>query len=87
MAETAVPQAGGALNLDTRGLFVAISRDGRLVQVGTCGHCVVREKGRPERAWDPDQQESELDFDRDGLVERLAAWGVQLTIIDQYICP
>ena len=87
MARTAVPQAGGALNLDASGLFVAISRDGLLVQVGTCGHCVVREKGRPERAWDPDLQESELDFDRDGLVKRLAAWGVQLTIIDQYICP
>jgi hypothetical protein len=79
-------QPPGALDLDTPGLFVAFSRDG-LVQVGTCGHCVVREKGRPPRAWNPDQQESELDFNRDELLRLLAALGVQLTIVDQYVCP
>ncbi len=56
------------------------------IKVGTCDHCVTQEKGRPNRAWNA-QGDRELDFDRDGLIQRLAALGVQVDITQQYVCP
>ncbi len=57
-----------------------------LLKIGTCEHCVVREHGRPARAWDADGNK-ELDFDRDGLLARLAALGVTVEITQEYVCP
>ncbi len=54
--------------------------------VGTCEHCVVREHGRPDRAWNPDG-DTDLDFNRDELIARLAALGVQVAITQEYVCP
>jgi len=56
------------------------------IKVGTCEHCVVREHGRPARAWNPDG-DMELDFHRDELIARLAALGVQVEITEEYVCP
>ncbi len=56
------------------------------LKVGTCFHCVVKESGRPDRAWDADG-DRELDFDRDGLLARLAALGVTTEITQEYVCP
>lgn len=56
------------------------------IKVGTCEHCVVREHGRPERAWNPDG-DGELDFNRDELIARLAALGVRVEITEEYVCP
>lgn len=56
------------------------------IKVGTCEHCVVREHGRPDRAWNPDG-DRELDFNRDELIARLAALGVQVEITEEYVCP
>jgi hypothetical protein len=56
------------------------------IKVGTCEHCVVREHGRPARAWNPDG-DTELDFNRDELIARLAALGVQVEITEEYVCP
>lgn len=56
------------------------------LKIGTCEHCVVKEHGRPARAWNPDG-DKELDFDREQLIARLAALGVQATITEQYVCP
>lgn len=57
-----------------------------LLKIGTCEHCVVRERGRPDRAWNADG-DKELDFDRDGLLTRLAALGVTTEITQEYVCP
>ncbi len=57
-----------------------------LLKIGTCEHCVVREHGRPDRAWNADG-DKELDFDRDQLLARLAAFGVTTEIIQEYVCP
>ena len=66
-------------------LHLTIEPDGTL-KVGSCEHCVVKEVGRPDRAWDP-QGDSELDFARDEMIQRLAALGVQVTITQEYVCP
>lgn len=57
-----------------------------MLKIGTCFHCVVREPGRPDRAWDTDG-DNELDFDRDQLLALLAALGVTTEITQEYICP
>ena len=56
------------------------------LKVGTCFHCVVKEPGRPDRAWNADG-DKELDFDRDQLLARLAALGVTTKITQEYVCP
>jgi hypothetical protein len=56
------------------------------LKIGTCFHCVVKEPGRPDRAWEPDG-DKELDFDRDQLLARLAALGVTTEITQEYVCP
>ena len=56
------------------------------LKIGTCFHCVVKEPGRPDRAWNADG-DKELDFDRDQLLARLAALGVTIEITQQYVCP
>lgn len=66
-------------------LHLNIGADGSL-KVGTCEHCVLREPGRPERAWNPDG-DSELDFDRDALIQQLRTLGVQVSITQEYVCP
>lgn len=66
-------------------LHVTITPDG-LLKVGSCEHCVVREPGRPERAWDADG-DRELDFDRGRLIEHLARLGVTVSIMQEYVCP
>jgi hypothetical protein len=66
-------------------LHLLLSPDGE-IKVGTCQHCVIHEQGRPERAWDADG-DRELDFDRDELLARLAAFGVVATVVEEYVCP
>ena len=56
------------------------------IKIGTCEHCVVREYGRPDRAWNPDG-DKELDFNRDELIARLATLGVHVEITEEYVCP
>ena len=65
---------------------IYISLTTQTIKVGTCDHCVVTEKGRPDRAWDA-EGDRELDFDRDALIQRLATLGVQVDITQQYVCP
>ncbi|HJT59172.1 MAG TPA: hypothetical protein VJ761_21880 [Ktedonobacteraceae bacterium] len=57
-----------------------------MLKIGTCFHCVVKEPGRPDRAWSADG-DTELDFDRDQLLARLAVLGVTTEITQEYICP
>lgn len=66
-------------------LHVVVSATSEL-KIGTCEHCVVREPGRPDRAWNPDG-DKELDFDRDTLIAQLAALGVQVEVTEEYVCP
>jgi hypothetical protein len=66
-------------------LYLTLGPDGSL-KVGTCEHCVIEERGRPERAWDADG-DNELDFDRDTLFAYLADLGVVLTNRQAYVCP
>ncbi len=66
-------------------LYVKIDDDGA-VKIGTCMHCVVREQGRPIRAWNANG-DAELDFPRDLLVHRLAEFGLQIEIEQEYVCP
>jgi hypothetical protein len=56
------------------------------VKIGTCQHCVVSERERPERAWDA-TGDQDLDFDRDTLLCHLAALGIHITDRQAYICP
>jgi hypothetical protein len=85
-----IPLAGtkggavGAVDLP-EGLFVRVARDGSL-RIGTCSHCVLREPGRPERAWDA-QGDAELDFPRDVLLALLERLGVRATVVEEYVCP
>lgn len=69
----------------TKQLFVHV--EGVQVKVGTCDHCVLREKGRPERAWDPDQERSELDFPLEDLRSRMAYFGLLVHDEQEYVCP
>lgn len=66
-------------------LHLKIERDGSL-KIGTCEHCVIREPGRPDRAWNPDGDQ-ELDFDRDTLLRLLKSLGVAVQITQEYVCP
>lgn len=66
-------------------LYITLGIDGTL-KVGTCSHCVIEERGRPERAWDADG-DKELDFDRDQLFAHLADLGIVLTNRQAYVCP
>ncbi len=66
-------------------LYITVSREGNL-KAGTCDHCVIREQGRPARAWEPDG-DKELDFDRDRLIAQLARLGVTAKISQEYVCP
>jgi hypothetical protein len=66
-------------------LYITISPEGT-IKAGTCDHCVIREQGRPERAWNPDG-DRELDFDRDRLIAQLAHLGVVVHIEQEYVCP
>ena len=70
--------------LDENAVFLSIAPDLTL-QMGTCGHCVVLEKGRPERAEDPTG--NSLDFPRDQFLALMSAFGVELTILEEYKCP
>jgi hypothetical protein len=73
------------MNQSEQYLYVTLSPAGEL-KVGTCDHCVIREQGRPERAWSADG-DLELDFDRDRLIAQLKTLGVVVTIQQEYICP
>ena len=68
-----------------RTLYVKIGTDGA-VKLGTCSHCVVDEVGRPARSWEP-EGDRDLDFARDALIARLASYGIQVEIDQQYVCP
>ncbi len=65
-------------------LFITITPEG--LKMGTCEHCVVRESGRPERAWNPDG-DKELDFNRDGYIQAMQSLGVTVVITQEYVCP
>jgi hypothetical protein len=68
-------------------LYLAVSRAG-IVQIGTCSECVIHEAGRPaERAEDVDAQMSELDFPRRALLDGFRELGIDVTILDEYVCP
>jgi hypothetical protein len=56
------------------------------LKMGTCFHCVVKEPGRPDRAWNADG-DKELDFDRNALISQLAQLGVVVEIQQEYVCP
>ena len=64
-------------------LYIVI--EGNSLKIGSCGHCVIDEKGRPETAWDPDG-DRELDFDRDLLIQGLASHGVMITSREEFVC-
>jgi hypothetical protein len=66
-------------------LHLKVNRDGSL-KIGTCEHCVIRELGRPDRAWNADG-DRELDFDRDRLLQLLNGLGVSVQITQEYVCP
>ncbi len=66
-------------------LYITVSREGDL-KAGTCDHCVIREQGRPARAWEPDG-DKELDFDRDALIAKMVSLGVIVRIEQEYVCP
>jgi hypothetical protein len=74
----------GAGRLAPTELHIELEQDS--LKIGTCFHCVVKEPGRPDRAWNADD-DKELDFDRDQLLARLAALGVAVEITQQYMCP
>ena len=65
-------------------LFITIAPQG--LKMGTCEHCVILEKGRPERAWNANG-DKELDFNRDGYIKAMQALGVQVAITQEYVCP
>lgn len=66
-------------------LYITLSPE-HTVKMGTCEHCVIIERGRPERAWDA-AGDQDLDFDRDTLFFHLAALGIQITDRCAYVCP
>jgi len=66
-------------------IYITLSTGGEL-KIGTCSHCVIKERGRPERAWSA-EGDRELDFPRDRLITELARLGVTATIVEQYVCP
>jgi len=66
-------------------LHIAINAD-TSYKIGTCRHCVLLERGRPDRAWDADG-DRELDFHRDQYFALLARLGIILTDRQAYVCP
>ena len=60
--------------------------EGATLKMGTCNHCVLEEVGRPERAWEP-EGDRELDFDRDAFIAQMLSLGVEVKLVDQYVCP
>ena len=70
---------------EAKKLFLVFDLGQQHLKVGTCRHCVVGEPVRPTRAWDAEGDKA-LDFDREALMTGLAAYGIQLTLRDQYIC-
>lgn len=44
-------------------LFIVFDQSSFNLKIGTCEHCVVREQGRPARAWEA-EGDKELDFER-----------------------
>ncbi len=81
---TTISSMASALPLAPTELHVVLEQG--MVKIGTCFHCVVREHGRLGRSWDADG-DKELDFDRDQLLARLAAFGVTVEITQEYVCP
>jgi hypothetical protein len=73
------------MNDQQQALYITISPSGSL-KIGTCDHCVIREPGRPERAWNADG-DKELDFNRDGLIAQLKTLGVVVHVDQEYVCP
>ena len=70
--------------LEEQSLLITITPNG--LKMGTCEHCVVREPGRPERAWNPNG-DAELDFNRDGYIQAMQSLGVTVVITEEYVCP
>lgn len=66
-------------------LHVAIGTDASY-KIGTCQHCVLVERGRPDRAWDADG-DHDLDFDRDTYFAFLATLGIVTSDRQAYVCP
>jgi hypothetical protein len=66
-------------------LYITLGPDGAL-KMGTCAHCVIEERERPDRAWDA-EGDRDLDFDRDRLFAYLADLGIVLTNRQAYVCP
>jgi len=66
-------------------LYITLGPEGTF-KVGTCGHCVIEEHGRPPHAWDADGDNA-LDFDRDALFAHLADLGIVFTNRQTYVCP
>ena len=67
-----------------RELFVLLAHG--TLKIGSCEHCVLKEDGRPDRAWNADG-DKELDFDRDTFLAKLAALGVHVDSKQEYVCP
>jgi hypothetical protein len=65
-------------------LYVVIA--GNTLKMGSCNHCVIEEKGRPARAWNPDG-DRELDFNRDAFIATMRSLGVNVEIEQEYVCP
>lgn len=66
-------------------LHVSIGSD-TSYKIGTCSHCVLMERGRPERAWDADG-DNDLDFDRDQYFALLSTLGLVMSDRQAYVCP
>jgi len=66
-------------------LHVAIDADASY-KIGTCEHCVLLERGRPDRAWDA-IGDRDLDFDRDRYFALLHRLGILMTDRQTYVCP
>jgi hypothetical protein len=80
MPNMSTPQSSSSL----LPLFLCLDPDGSL-KMGTCEHCVV-EQGRPKRAWDANG-DADLDFDRDRFLAEMKTLGVEIEILQEYICP
>ena len=72
-------------NLHAPKIYAAIDPDASF-KIGTCDHCVLQEQGRPDRAWNNDD-DAELDFERDTYFAYLAQLGLLLQDRQAYVCP
>lgn len=70
----------------TEELHLVFDTASQTLKIGTCEHCVVKEIGRPARAWNANG-DTELDFNRDALIAKLAELGIEASIIQEYVCP